>query len=256
MVDITIAGASYTSVPSIIIPKTGGGDAQFYDRDIALDFMGIDAEFVKNVYDTTTALKNTLYNGWTPSTTAKTIVTSVSLTDKFAADTADYDYYLKWRFDTNIQYTSTVTLKTIPIRNCIELYQAIIKRPSSFANITAEVYNSNACVTFFTAPFIEYYNSSGTRTFAYTGSYGFYIGATAATFSNSTTDAPSITIKTPTITARCSTTYFATARGGDIDQANTQLRVIGDIYRAKVGSSPARQMYKSVLNLFKNPLFT
>ena len=62
-----------------------------------------------------------------------------------------------------------------------------------------------------------YYNTSGTATFTWSSTYGFYPAAVAATFSSSTTDTPNITIKTPTLNARCNSSYFAVARGSDVD---------------------------------------
>ena len=33
--NVTVAGASFSDVPSVVLPKTGGGSAQFFDTTIA-----------------------------------------------------------------------------------------------------------------------------------------------------------------------------------------------------------------------------
>lgn len=40
--NVTIAGASYSDVPAVNLPKTGGGTATFYDEDSLPDFAGAD----------------------------------------------------------------------------------------------------------------------------------------------------------------------------------------------------------------------
>lgn len=227
---------------------------QYHDRTIPYDFLGVEPEFVKSLYSEDYVLKNTLYNGWTPSTTAKTIVASETLQDTYAGDLENYEYYLRWKFDADIKYASGTTMKYTTVREFMELWQVLAKRPSSRANIEATNFNGNNCSTFYTAGFTDYYDKNGSRTYTWSASYGIYIGATAATFSNSTTDAPTITIKTPAINARCSTTYFSTARAADVDQDNSTMKLTGEMYRVKKDTSPSRRMYDYLVYIFNNPL--
>ena len=254
--NITLMGASYADVPAVDLPITGGGTARFHDRTIPNDFLGIEPELVKNLYSQQYLLKDTLYNGWTPSTTAKAIVASVTLQDTYAGDLANYEYYLRWKFDSDIQYNSGTTMKIVTLRNLMDLWQVIAKRPSSRANIEADNFNGNNCSTYFTAGFTDYYDKNGSRTYTWSASYGFYIGATAATFNNSTTNTPTITIKTPTINARCSTTYFSTTRAADVNQNTSKVKVTGELWRVKADSSPSRQMYEYLVDLFNDPIIT
>jgi hypothetical protein len=104
-----------------------------------------------------------------------------------------------------------------------------------------------------TAPIIDYYNTSGTHTMTYSGSYGFYQSAVAATFSNSTSDTPNLTIKTPSISARCNSTYFAVARGSDVDKANSTVKLKGELWRMK-HSNTVEAMYASAVDLYRHPI--
>ena len=115
MADIVIAGNTYGAVPSIIVPKSGGGEAEFFDMDGDWSFLGKGAEIVEtDFYSHIDTLDNTGFNGWTPSTTATVIVPSVTATDsKFTAtDMDEYTYYMVWECSIDLVYTETPTQKT------------------------------------------------------------------------------------------------------------------------------------------------
>ena len=121
-------------------------------------------------------------------------------------------------------------------------YQHIRKYPNSLANIRAGNWNGNNCTTYFTVPFMRYWNTSGSLTYTHSISYGIYPAVTAATFSSSTSNTPTMTIKTPSISARCNSTYFATARAAEVDQANTFIHRVGKLYRVAIPNA-SREMY-------------
>lgn len=275
MQNIIIAGASYNDVPSIEIPKQGTGIAQFVDisdttataarvkaPDIfylangsqatgtyAWNFKGDDPELVKVAYaKTTTALEDTGFATWTPSSTASAIVATSNATT-FSADMVNYDYLIRWKFVFQGVYPSGTTMKAVTIREVDDIWQAVIRRPNSLANITAKNFAGNACMTLFTGALMEYYNNSGSHTYTFSTSYGIYASATAATFSSATSNTPTVTVKTPAINARCSTTYFSTTRAGQIDQTNSTVSLYGEVYRTKSGAV-MRSIINDVIDLF------
>lgn len=253
--NITLMGANYPDVPAVLLPKTGGGSALFWDRDIPYDFLGIEPEKVKDLYDEQYVLTDdTSYSTWTPSTTAAAIVAAQTLTPTYAADMATYEYYLRWIFDADIKYASGTTMKYATVREVEELWQVLAKRPSSYANIEADNFNGNNCSTYATVGLTRYYDKNGNATYTWSASYGFYIGATAATFSNSTSNTPNVTIKTPAINARCSTTYFSTARAANVDQANSKLALKGELWRVRKDSTPSRNMYGLLVDRYNNSI--
>lgn len=237
MANISWLGTDYTDVPYVQLPQTGGGDATFYEYD----WMGKMAEFVQTVYNNETALADTLYASWTPSTTAKAIIATANATT-FTADLANYEYILKWETSVDVKLNSGATTKTQLIWEGADQYQFLSKRPNSLANIEAMNWNGNNCSTYFTVPFMRYYNSSGTATYTHSISYGIYPALTAATFSSSTSNTPTVTVKTPTMNARCSNTYFGTARAAEVDQTNTIIKRVGKLYRIKIAGA-VRGMY-------------
>lgn len=255
MANITLLGASYADVPAVDLPQTGGGTVRLHDRSVPYDFLGVEPELVNgSLYSTSYTLDDTGYATWTPSTTASAIVKSSTLSSTYAGDMATYDYYLRWRFDADVQYASGTTMKYATDREIIEIWQVLTKRPSSRANIVLDNFNGNNCSTFFTAGFTSYYDKNGSQTYTWSASYGFYISATAATFSSSTSDTPTITIKTPAINARCSTTYFSTARAANVDQANSKMALTGELWRVKADTNPSRQMYEHIVDIYNDSL--
>lgn len=199
-------------------------------------------EFVQQIYDSgEIALEDTLFNGWTPSTTAKTIKATQN-GSTFSGYFDEYEYLLKWETSFQAVYNAGATLKAQVYWEGADQYQVLCKRPNSFANIQADNWNGNVCVTYLTVPFIRYYNTSGSLTYTHSISYGIYPALTAATFASSTADITTVTPKCPTMNARCSSTYFATARAPELDQEESKFRIIGKLYRYKIPGE-VRDMY-------------
>ena len=247
--DISLMGATYPSVPSILLPQNGGGYAQYYAMDGNMDFLGKGAECINSsLYSKEDSLKNTDWHGWTPSTASKTCVASLTATT-FAADLAAYEYYIVWECSVDPVYNSGTTNKALSLLSRGYIIQDILKRPSSPANAAAGIYNGNACVSLYSGTYLKYYGTT-TNTLAQTwaASYGWYFGATAATFSNSTSDTPTVTVKTPTMVARCSTTYQSTTNAGLVDEAESTWYIKGKLYRVKPNGI-LRAIYTNVCGL-------
>ena len=244
MAQVTLLGASYSDVPAVTLPQTGGGDATFYEYN----FMGKLPEFVQTVYTTEMALEDTGFATWTPSTSAATIVSSVTA-GTFSADFANYEYILKWETSTDVALQSGATTKTQLIWEGADQYQMLCKRPNSLANIQAMNFNGNVCFTYFTVPFMRYYDTNGKSTYTHSISYGIYPTLTAATFSNSTSNTPTVTIKTPAITTRCYKSYFTEARAAEVDQENTSIKIVGKLYRINIAGA-IREMYRDFYTRF------
>ena len=62
-----------------------------------------------------------------------------------------------------------------------------------------------------------------------------------------------VTPKTPAINARCSTTYFATARAAELDQDNSKFYLTGRLYRIKKNGS-ARMMLENMVDIYNDPV--
>lgn len=236
----TLAATTYTPTKgsSIVIPSGNylTGDqtvnpipADYYDMSGDWSFLGKDATVIKtDFYSKVDYLKNTSWHGWTPSTTAQTCVASVNCSTFTATDVADYDYYIVWECGVDPVYTGTPTQKALPITCRAWQLQTILKRPSTWANTQASNFNYAYNVNVYTGTYLSYYGTTtGTSAQTWATSYGFYFTQTAATLSSATAASPTITPKTPTLSARCSTTYMSTTNAGLIDENNTKWWIKG-----------------------------
>lgn len=254
MANITLWGASYTDVPSVLLPKTGGGTEEFFWGDANLSWLGKNVEVVNgSLYSKDYTLNNTDFKTWEPSTTAATIIASETLSPTVTLDLVNYEYALRWKFEFLPTYDGTQTNKARVVKCVADQWQVIQKRANSLANISAENPVGNSCVTLTSAAILEYYNSSSSHTYTWSASYGVYPALVAATFSNSTSDTPKLTIKAPSVSARCSTTYLSTANAGKIVQASSSVKIRGYLYRYKRGGIMYNE-YLNLCNLYANPL--
>ena len=244
MAQVTLLGASYSDVPAVTLPQTGGGNCTFYEYD----FMGKMPEFVNTIYTNEVALEDTDFATWTPSTSASTIVASVTA-GTFSANFANYEYILKWETSVDVALQAGATTKAQLIWEGADQYQILCKRPNSLVNIGAMNFNGNTCFTYYTVPFMRYYKTDGTSTYTHSISYGIYPVVTAATFSNATSNTPTVTVKTPSVSARCYKSYFTEARAAEVDQENTSIKIVGKLYRIEVAGA-IREMYKDFYTRF------
>lgn len=192
-------------------------------------------EVISTYAKTTYALKDTLYNTWTPSKTAKAIVAASTLETK-ALDLANYEYFTKFIVDSRTAYNAGTTMAGLVIRQVTAIWQYIYRKPSNFTNIASKTDNYNYCTTIYTAPIMDYYKTDGTHSLTYTGSYGFYGAASTHTFNSTSSSTPTLTVKRPTLNARCNDSYFTLENAAVVDKTNSTMAVWGYLYRCKKGS--------------------
>lgn len=195
---------------------------------------GEQAELLTTYPKQTFILKDTDFNTWTPSTTAKAIQATATL-GTWSIDLANYEYFTKFIAEAKINYVDGTTKKAAVVRQVTETYQYIFRRPGSVASLGSLTNDTNICSTITTPGLADYYNSSGNRAIGWTASYGFYLGATAHTFASSTNTSTTLTIKRPALNARCSTTYLSTTMGGKVDKETSTIDCWGELYRCKKG---------------------
>lgn len=179
----------------------------------------------------TVYLKDTDFNTWTPSTTAATVIATASAGTFTATDIADHDYFIRCRICSDLVYNEgTATSKGRFAKTVGENWYAITRRASNNANLNSSTRNGNVAESITNIWIIQYYNTAWTAT--YSSSYGFYPANAAPTLSSTSAASPTVTVNRPTITAKCSSTYFSTAMASAIDKAKSSIKFVWDIYRA------------------------
>lgn len=210
--------------------------------------LGEQAELLTTYPKQTFILKDTSYNSWTPSTTAKTIQATATL-GTWSIDLANYEYFTKFIVDAKINYAEGTTKKAAVVRQVTETYQYVVRRPGSLTSVGSLTNDTNGCVTILTIGLTDYYNTSGNKAMAWTASYGFYLGATAHTFASSTNTSTTLTIKRPVLNARCSNTYFSTTMGGAVNKDTSTIECWGELYRCKKGCF-GRSVYNDLISTY------
>ena len=210
----------------------------YYDMSGANAWLGADATLVNTFTLADVKLSATNFASWTPSTTATDILATRTAGTFTASNMPDYDYYICWETVIPIEYQAGAVDKAMGIYLAAYHVQAIVRRASSYANYQAGNANSNVNVSAFTGGnFYCYYGSTqGTITYTSSASYGFYGTVTANTISSTTAASPTITLKTPKVTARCSKTYLSTSNASLIDQDKTVIKQKCRVYRVKKAS--------------------
>ena len=220
------------------------------------NWMGTNVECIDDeLYSATVQLSSTTYSTWTASTTAKSLKATSSLSTFTATDMENNAYMLRWVVCSHIGLKETATLQAIPLKQVNIFDQQIIRRPSSLANIQSENFNGNVYVNTVGTGWTQYYKSDGTLTYAWSSSYGFYGSVPTPTFSSTTAASPTVTPKTPILYTRCSTTYFDTARYGDIDISNTYWTIKGYLYKMDADCC-MRQRYEELVDIIDSEYFT
>lgn len=221
----------------------------------AFNWMGDGVECLNaNLHNSTVQLADTTFSTWTASTTAKSLKSTTSLST-FSADMENYAYLLRWVTVAHVALKETATLNTIPYQLQINLFdQQIMRRPNSLANIEAENWNGNVYVNTAALGWMRYYKTDGSLSYTWGSSYGFYSGVPTPTFASSTANTTNVTPKTPILYARCSTTYFDTARKDDIDIDNTYWTIHGELYRMDLEKNCMRQRYTDLIDVINDEL--
>lgn len=219
------------------------------------EWMGADVECLNaNLYNATVQLADTTFSSWTASTTAKSLHATTSLST-FSADMAHYAYMLRWVTVAHVSLIDGATHKAVPEGLQINMFdQQIMRRPNSLADIQANNYDENVYVNTAGLGWMQYYNTSSSKTYMWSSSYGFYGAVPTPTFASSTAATTNVTPKTPILYTRCNTSYFATARKNDIDIDNTYWTIHGELYRMNFEKNCMRQRYTDLIGIINDEL--
>lgn len=203
--------------------------------------------YIDRVHDQTWKLSETAYNGWTPSTTAKAIITGAATQKTFVAtDIATHPYYIRSLMEVNCVYPDgTSHAKGELLKVVGANWYTVNRRSSNLTNTQSETLNTGIATALNNVWCLLYYSSATAQTFTWSQSYGFYQANVAPTFSSATAASPTITVKYPTVNARVSATYFASAFATAIDQEESTIRIVTDVWRA-VDGFEINSSYKAI----------
>lgn len=235
MPDLVIAGATYPDVPSVRIPTVGGGYAEYSTGGgIVPIIMRPDAELVKTyTYDKyiheDEGITIPAY-----TTTATVLKASADLSPTYTVDLANYSYYIVERMLTIPEYSITTVGKgraeysfaatgyEIGAIEAADVH-ALIDPTKKLASRTTSIYNTGN----FTR--IIYYSSATAISAQNSAAYAIYQTVTAPAISGST-----VTLKSPALSIRGSTTYFTNTYMNAVTDVRYQYVI--EVWRAPRGN--------------------
>lgn len=245
-------------VPSgtININNNGTVDVtQYASADVSIpatstSYLGTNPVKIADYATQTVALSSTSFATWTPSTTYTTIYASSDV-GTAVLDLVNYNYNIVWFFDIEYKYDGTESSVSKALRTCQCMQHSIYKNPTNLTNLQSQNFNGNHCTNLVTAGLIDYYDTSSVKKLTYTVSTAAYLNPSYATFSNSTSNTPTITVKSPSIRFVCNNTYLSTSNCAKIDKANTKFTLRGELWRVDK-DSVLQGMYRNIVELYNS----
>lgn len=199
------------------------------------------------------AFEDTPWNTWTPTTTATTLASAATYTS-ISVDMANYDYLVHFQMYEEIKYSSSATTKARIEKACMDQWAYAVRYSSNRANLIAGTRNANDAASTLSKLAMEYYNTSGTKTVAYSWGYGLYPTVPTPTFASSTATSTTLHLKLPQYNARCSNSYLTTANANYVNKSTSFYETFFEVYRVDAGTSAMRAVQDNRMTLFNNGL--
>lgn len=234
MADIVIAGAEYHGVPSIQVPKVGGGMAEFTEGGgspvLKFGVLRPDAELMKTYSYDKYIVADEGVDIPAYTTTSKTLLATAALEETYTVSYADYNWYILERCLTIPEYSVTTKAKGRAEWHMTMVAYELTEIPANtlHALITPSTYYTSRTVTLNSVSAFSrlVYWSSGTAVSAYsTAAYGTVQACVAPTLASGV-----ITFNTPNFIVRGSTSYFTSTYMNALTDIRYQW--VFEVYRA------------------------
>ena len=203
--------------------------------------------------DEAIAFEDTPWNTWTPTTTS-TKLSDPSTHFSLSVNLADYDYIIHFQMYEELYYSASATAKARLEKACIDQWAIATRYASNRTNLTAKTRNGNNAVSVLAQSVMDYYNTSGSRTIAYSWGYGLFPSNPTPTFASSTATSTTLYVKVPQYNARCSTTYLTTANAGYVNKSTSFYTTSFEVHRVDAGTSLLRACQDNRMTLFNSGL--
>lgn len=255
MANITLLGASYTDVPAVTLPQTGGGTVTFYENGggggtlkpfvIRPDAEVIQTHTLDSLY--VADMGNTLPSY---STSAKTIVPMVQLST-IAMDITNYNYYVTQRgLAIPIYNTDTIVAGRCEyVASAMSCEVVVVPAYEARSLNGASAYTGNLLAVFAPTTCIrEVYWRSATNISCASSTYGTYIEGQAPGLSS--TSSTTLIIRSPRMSIRGSSTYFSSSAWSSMTDIREQYIV--QVWRAPKANYDGWEVRSNIRSIFED----
>ena len=225
MSDIVIAGNTYSDVPKIIVPKAGGGNAEYSEGGGTINLQATvlrpDATLIKVWSADDLVVEDLEWTIPSYSTSSKTLHTGAALSTTYSLDYS-YNWFIVEKFLLTPVYSTSALAKGKPTYNASAYFYEISEFPGDTFSYGGKTVTTRSVTTNARGSVIRqpYYSSTSALSVYTAGSYGFGASAVAPSISSGT-----LTVSDPTITMRGSTTYLTSAVWGTVTDIRRQYRI-------------------------------
>lgn len=220
--------------------------------DNTYGWLGGNVQYLGKIYEWNGTLNDTRYSSWTPSTSTSTILSSQSSVAQFTIpDRTQETYYVITRWGMDFAYNSGTTMTYAPINYAFAGVSSYYNYPSSHVEVISGDYSGFSSYPIASQSYLWYYNSSGTLTGGAVNYGPAYSNAQTSWAISVSGNSVTVVLNRPLISARCSTTYFTTARAANIDTANSTIKCRLDLFKGS-RDDLATHRYRLITDIYND----
>ncbi len=219
-------------------------------------------EFIAKIHDSTVALKDTQFAGWTPSTTAKSIYSTIEGEPYYCEYTADpMCFGIEWIVIFDPVYTNSATqtaqvTRYVFVGDLTEFY-----KPNSYTDLLTETFKRQTSMVDIPSTSYKsittYYTTAGDLTDVIGNlTYGIYVNSMPQSDRSKVTsggqDQWKITPALPNIYARVSSSYMSATNMESLDQNNSTIRIVGNLYKMTPQNNTLSIKMSQLVDIYNN----
>ena len=232
MANITLMGASYSDVPAVTLPQTGGGTVTFYENggsaELAPYVLRPDAELIQTYTMDQYAVADLGLTIPAYTTTAQSLKAAASLSPTISVDLTQYRYIVAERFLTIPEYSVTTKGKgRQEYLWCNYIYEITRSAANVFPTIIDPTKEIATVQNMWSTSYLYrhlYWTSSSAISLYGSNAYGAYQTPSVPTYGSV------LTIKSPVLGVRGHSTYFTNTYMNALTDIRYQYVI--DVYRA------------------------
>ena len=217
------------------------------------NWMGQDAELIATALNETLTFEDLGLDSWTPSTTSTTTLrSSTKLLPVTELDIVNYNYVVVMTSVMKVVLRQGQTETSVPIKSARHLLFAITRTVSESANADTTTKLTCKARQNAGAYLLRYVNNVGNAYTTTADSRPVFISPTWPQISYANDAHPDLAFYTPSISARCDTSYCPTTAIEKIDMEQSTIANVIKLYRVDVNNNIGAKQEDELIALFNS----